>query len=100
MGRTFIWSYLKAADLAASLSTRLLIGFAVALLAINFLPISSNTAKALMLLALAPAGMMAFGPRNQWNAVSEKVGILVVSIIMAGIIFTGWQPWNIRIPGL
>ena len=87
------------ADLAASLVTRMLVGFAVALLAINLLPISGTIAKSLMFLAIAPAGMMAFGPRNQWNAVSEKVGILVVSLLMAGIIFTGWQPWTIKIPG-
>ncbi|MFK7825161.1 MAG: AEC family transporter [Oligoflexales bacterium] len=91
---------LKIADLAASLSTRMIIGFAVALLAINLLPISGAMAKSLMLLAIAPAGMMVFGPRNQWNVVSDKVGILVVSILTTAILISGWQPWTIKIPGL
>ena len=91
---------LKAADLAASLTTRMVIGFSVALLAINLLPISGSIAKSLIFLAIAPAGMMIFGPKNQWNAVSDKVGIIVVSLLTAAILISGWQPWTIKIPGL
>lgn len=102
----YIGSYLhpfkgvKVADVFASIFTRLLIGFTTALLAINLLPISGVAAKSLMFLAIAPAGMMVFGPRNQWNTVSDKLSILVLTLLMLGVLVSGWQPWTIKIPGL
>jgi predicted permease len=86
---------LNNADAWVTVVARLVSGFAIALLAIAILPISTVVAKGLMIAALAPAGAAGVSNnlhRSYTSKSAMQIGFFVSLLLMVFILF-GWSPW-------
>jgi len=77
---------------------RVVVGFLVALLGVNILPVSQAVASAVVLASIAPPAtrfLSLAGPAkdSQWPRGPVNVGVLVSLVVFIFFLMTDWKPW-------